>query len=627
MTLTSIATVSLSGSLEAKIDAIAKAGFDGIEIFESDLLGCFLSPQQIRELCEERFLSIDLFQPFRDFEGVDEVLFAENMRRAESKLELARTLGAPCMLLCANVATATRPDLDVITAQLRALGDLAQGYGVRVAYESLAWSKYVPTYEKAWEVVEAVDHPCVGLCLDSFHLFSSTSTLDGISKIPGEKIFFCQLADAPALSLDPLSWSRHHRLFPGQGNFDLVGFTDAVIKAGYEGPLSLEVFNDVFRQSDPRRTAIDAQRSLRYLQDVVRRGADDYPEAPHLRLDRLTPVPPAERFDFIEIRSGEDPELLKTLEAMGFDHAGRHRTKPVDLWKQSDVHLIVNEAAPTDSTPTVAAIGVPVESSDAAARRAEQLLAPPVPRVTGADEVLLPAVRAPDSTEVYFCEAHPDGPPTWRREFGDGQVESGPHSDLSDAGIVEIDHLALAQPWQHFDEAVLFYRSMLGLEPDESVDVPDPNGLVRSQVMASASGGIRLAFNVLPTSLSVGSQGPAHRNTEHIAFRSDDLLETARVLRSRGLETLEIPDNYYADVRARFGLETSRIEEMREANILFDRDGSGTFMQLYTRAIGNIFFEVVQRTDGYSGFGAANAPIRRAAQSRVAQDGAGTTGA
>ena len=186
--------------------------------------------------------------------------------------------------------------------------------------------------------------------------------------------------------------------------------------------------------------------------------------------------------------------------------------------------------------------------------------------------------------------------------------------------------MALAQPWQHFDEAVLFYRSMLGLEPDESVDVPDPNGLVRSQVMASASGGIRLAFNVLPTSLSVGSQSPAHRNTEHIAFRSDDLLETARVLRSRGLETLEIPDNYYADVRARFGLETDRIEELQAANILFDRDGSGTFMQLYTRAIGNIFFEVVQRTDGYSGFGAANAPIRRAAQSRVTQSVATTPG-
>jgi len=242
--------------------------------------------------------------------------------------------------------------------------------------------------------------------------------------------------------------------------------------------------------------------------------------------------------------------------------------------------------------------------------------------VTGTDEVLLPAVRAPDSTEVYFCESHPDGPPTWRREFGDGQPAPGVHPGLSDAGIVEVDHLALAQPWQHFDEAVLFYRSMLGLEPDEGLDVPDPNGLVRSQVMASATGGIRLALNVLPTSLAAGSQSPAHRNTEHIAFRSDDLLETASVLRSRGLQTLEIPDNYYADVRARFGLDAHVIEEMQGANILFDRDGDGTYLQLYTRAIGNIFFEVVQRTNGYSGFGAANAPIRRAAQNHATRNAA-----
>ena len=610
--LTSIATVSLSGGLEAKIDAVAKAGFDGIEIFESDLLGCFLDPRQIRALCEERLLSIDLYQPFRDFEGVSDDLFAQNMRRAESKLELARTLGAPRMLLCANVATATRPDLDVAVAQLRALGDLAQQYGVRVAYEALAWSKYVPTYEQAWEVVEAVDHPFVGLCLDSFHLFSSTSTLERITTIPGEKIFFCQLADAPALSLDPLSWSRHHRLFPGQGNFDLVGFTDAIMSAGYQGPLSLEVFNDVFRQSDPRRTAIDAQRSLRYLQDVVRRGTDDPIGSSHERLHRLTPVPPAERFDFIEIRSGKDTELLRTLQAMGFDHQGQHRTKPVDLWTQRDVSLIVNDTASTASEPTIAAIGVPVVSPEAAARRAEQLLAPAVPRVTGSDEVLLPAVSAPDSTEVYFCDTHPDGPPTWRREFGGGEAGAG----LSDAGIVAVDHLALAQPWQHFDEAVLFYRSMLGLLPDESLDVPDPNGLVRSQVMASSSGGIRLALNVLPTSLATPSQPPARGNTEHVAFRSADLLETSTILRERGLESLEVPDNYYADVRARFGLPIDRVEALQAANILFDRDASGTFLQLYTPTIGNIFFEVVERVDGYAGFGAANAPIRRAAQTR-----------
>jgi hypothetical protein len=54
-----------------------------------------------------------------------------------------------------------------------------------------------------------------------------------------------------------------------QGGFDLPGFTRAVCASGYRGPLSLEVFNDVFRQADPRRTAVDAMRSLIALEDAV----------------------------------------------------------------------------------------------------------------------------------------------------------------------------------------------------------------------------------------------------------------------------------------------------------------------------------------------------------------------
>src|SRR5690349_22864179 len=69
--------------------------------------------------------------------------------------------------------------------------------------------------------------------------------------------------------MDVLQWSRHHRLFPGQGTFDLTGFVQRVLAAGYTGPLSLEVFNDVFRQADPRRTAIDAMRSLVSLEDSL----------------------------------------------------------------------------------------------------------------------------------------------------------------------------------------------------------------------------------------------------------------------------------------------------------------------------------------------------------------------
>ena len=69
--------------------------------------------------------------------------------------------------------------------------------------------------------------------------------------------------------MDVLQWSRHYRCFPGQGGFDLAHFLAAVLGAGYRGPLSLEVFNDVFRQADPDRMAIDAMRSLLLLEEAT----------------------------------------------------------------------------------------------------------------------------------------------------------------------------------------------------------------------------------------------------------------------------------------------------------------------------------------------------------------------
>ena len=148
---------------------------------------------------------------------------------------------------------------------------------MRVSYEALAWGRHVNTYERSWEIVRRADHPALGLCVDSFHILSRGSDPAGIRDIPGEKLFFLQLADAPHLDMNVLQWSRHHRLFPGQGAFDLPAFLGHVLVAGYTGPLSLEVFNDVFRQADPRRAAVDALRSLLALDEAVQDDLADDP--------------------------------------------------------------------------------------------------------------------------------------------------------------------------------------------------------------------------------------------------------------------------------------------------------------------------------------------------------------
>jgi len=268
-----IATVCLSGPLERRLAAAAAAGFDGIELFEPDLTGSRLCPVQVRDLAGELGLAIDLFQPFRDFEGVTSARLACNLSRAQATFDVMAQLGADTLLVCSNVAPDAIDDDGLAADQLGALADHAHERGIRIAYEALAWGRHVSEYDHAWRIVEAADHPALGTCLDSFHILARGTDLTTIAEIPADKLFFCQLADATDLAVDVLRWSRHHRCLPGQGAFDLVGFTARVLQIGYDGPLSLEVFSDALRHADPERVAQDARRSLAALEEQLRAPA------------------------------------------------------------------------------------------------------------------------------------------------------------------------------------------------------------------------------------------------------------------------------------------------------------------------------------------------------------------
>ncbi|OKH67989.1 4-hydroxyphenylpyruvate dioxygenase [Mycobacterium sp. SWH-M3] len=579
---TSIATVSLSGSLVEKLHACAAAGFDGVEIFEPDLIASDHSPEEIRHLARRLGLSLDLYQPLRDLEGVDQATFTDNLRRAAATFATARRLGIGTVLVCSNVATATIDSDRVSADQLRCIGDLAAGYDIRIAYEALAWGRYVDDYRRAWRIVELADHPNVGVCLDSFHVLSRGHDPAAVEQIDGDKIFYLQLADAPALSMDVLSWSRHHRLFPGEGAFDLTGFVRHTLAAGYTGPLSLEVFNDTFRQTDPRRTAVHALRSLLWLQDQI--------------THTLTEAEPPTGFDFVEIKAEDTGDVEVLLGQLGFVSRGRHRSKAVSLWSAGHARVVLNEQQARDQAPHVAAVGLQVPDAAATTKRAAELMAPVAYRRTYAAEQPFGAAVAPDGTELFWTTE-----PTWVHEFERGHADTAPE--------MRIDHINLTQPWQTAEDAVLFLTSVFGLTADAPADVPGPTGLVRSQVMRTPDSSVRLPLNVAPHSLD-GAVLP-----QHVAFACADVMALARTAATAGLDFLPVPDNYYDYLSGRFGLADDTVAELRELNLLYDRatDG-GYFVHFYTRTVGSVFFEFVQRFDGYDGYGTDNAPVRLAAQ-------------
>lgn len=273
MTRTSIATVCLSGTLEEKIDAVAAAGFDGVEIFDADLLAAPSAPREIRERCADLGLRIELYQPFRDLDSTDPARLAANLRRLDDQLDVVAELGTDLLLVCSSVAADAVTDDGRLAEQLHTAAERAATRGVRLAYEALAWGTCVRTHRRAWDVVRRADHPACGVCLDSFHVLARKDDPAGIREIPAGKLFAVQLSDSLDRDGDVIEWSRHHRLFPGLGTWDLAGFVEHVRATGYAGPLSLEVFNDGYRHADPRRIAAAARRSLRSLIDPLRAAA------------------------------------------------------------------------------------------------------------------------------------------------------------------------------------------------------------------------------------------------------------------------------------------------------------------------------------------------------------------
>ena len=608
-----LATVCLSGTLEDKLAAAAAAGFHGVEIFENDLVTSSTPPAGVARIAADLGLSIDLYQPFRDFEAVPEPQLRDNLRRAERKFDVMEQLGTDMMLVCSSLSPDGVDDDGLAADQLTELAERAGRRGLRVAYEALAWGRHVSTWDHSWRIVQRSGHPALGICLDSFHILSRSADASGVEEIPGEKIFFVQLADAPRLSMDVLQWSRHHRLFPGQGAFDLVAFVSAVLAAGYRGPMSLEVFNDVFRQADPWRTAVDAMRSLLVLDEGLSRG-EGPPAAPELH---------GHAFTELAVDGVSGPEVAAALAALGFTHTGQHRSKPVQLWEQGDARVLLNAAVVrAEQEPGLAEIrALAVESADpeSSAARASALLAPAVPRRRGRAEADLTAVRAPDDTELFFCRPGGYG---WRDDF----LPTGAPDD-GGAGLLHTDHVSLSQPFDHFDEAGLFYRSVLGLLEDASGEFAAPYGLIRTHAMRDAARRVRIVLSV--ALLRRGEWAPRVPDPQHLAFGTDDIAATAAHLQRSGAPLVPVPQNYYDDLDARLGLSPELLELLRGAGALYDRNPEGEFMHLYTEVLGGrVFFEVVQRIGGYRGYGEVNAPVRMAAhrRQRLARDGSVAAG-
>lgn len=608
-----IATVSMSGDLRSKLEAIGRAGYDGVEIFENDLLSFDGPPGELRELCQRLKLDIVAFQPFRDFEAMPEPQRRRNFERADRKFELMEALGAEFLMVCSNVSPHCVDDLDRAATDLRELAERAHARGLRIGFEALAWGRHIKDYRDAWEVVKRANHPALGVVLDSFHILAPGYEVDTMATIPADKIAFVQIADAPALDMDVLQWSRHFRCFPGQGRLDLPAFMRALAHTDYDGPLSLEIFNDAFRAAPAEATARDGLRSLVWLEQMAADAPWSHAAAPAVDYDGV---------HFIEFTLDEDSAapLGKFISALGFQHIGRHRSKNVELWRQGDINLVLNFE--TDSFAhtfrllhgiSVCAVGFRVGDLNRAIERAESYNASLFRGPVGQGEMEIPALRGIEGSLVYLVDDEKALDVQWQTDFN---LFAGQEQDV-EAELTRVDHLSYVLSSTQLLSWLLFHRTVFGFEAGSEHEIADPHGLILSQAVTSPNGAIRIPLNAssaqdtLPGRFLFEHQG----GVQQIAFATQHIFDAVDAMRVRGLPMLHIPDNYYDDLGARYPLDDELLEAMRVRDILYDQNEDGEFMHAYTETfMGRFFFEIVERRGNYAQFGVVNAPIRLAAQ-------------
>ena len=614
---TAIATVCLSGTLDEKLAAIAAAGFKNVELFENDLLSFSGKPAEVRRMFGDLGLEIVTFQPFRDFEGMPGAQRDKAFSRAERKFDLMQELGCDLLMVCSNVSPDALGGIDRAAEDFHALGERAGRRGLRVAYEALAWGRHVNDYRDAWEVVRRAGHPAVGLTLDSFHTLVRRTELRTMRSIPRDRIFLVQMADAPLLEMDFLSWSRHYRCFPGQGELPIGDFMQALGATGFDGLLSLEIFSDRFRAGSARSVAVDGRRSLLVLTDELEAQP------------KLPPRVACHGVEFIEFAVDEKARggFEDSLDALGFSRAGQHRSKAVTRWRQGGINIVVNAEADGFAHSYqilhgsgVCAIALRVDDAAAAIARAVALLDQPFHQAIGPGELDIPAVRGLGGSLIYFVDGRTDR--LWDVDF---LPLADPGAALPGSGAHTVDHVQQAMRYEEMLSWLLFYASLITLEKTAVVDVVDPGGLVQSQALTAPDGALRLAFNASQSQQTLASRFLTDRfgaGFHHAAFATDDIFATAASLQARGVALLPIPGNYYDDLEARSDLSTEELGQLKRFGILYDKSPQGEFFQLYTGELleGGFFFEIVERRGDYAGFGAINAPIRLAAQTLLHQE-------
>jgi 4-hydroxyphenylpyruvate dioxygenase len=324
-------------------------------------------------------------------------------------------------------------------------------------------------------------------------------------------------------------------------------------------------------------------------------------------------------FEFIEFASPVPGVLEPVLAMMGFTHVANHRSKQVQLYRQGEINLIVNNEPHSvgsyfaaEHGPSVCGMAFRVANAQHAYARALALGAQPVEIPTGPMELRLPAIKGIGGAPLYLIDRYGEGSSIYDIDF---VFLEGVDRHPRGAGLKVIDHLThnvyrgRMAYWAGFYEKLFNFRELRYFDITgeytglTSRAMTAPDGLIRIPLNEESSRG---AGQIEEFLLQFNGEG-----IQHVAFLTDDLIATWDALKALGMRFMTAPPaTYYEMLEERLPGHGEPAQELRNRGILLDGASDAgdrrLLLQIFSETVlGPVFFEFIQRK-GDDGFGEGN---------------------
>jgi len=245
------------------IKLLGEAGFEGVEL-QRELIAEYAKEAGLGGLksllAESNVAPAGVMAfPFKPFGDRTQELAA-----VEENADVAARLGTSTLLCFIGEAPPDEADreqrMQLAGDAARQYGEAASRHGCSIALEPIGAAAFMSTPEEALEIASRSGCDNVGIMMDTFHYFKSRVGADRVRQIPVDKLLIVHINDCEDRPLEELG--DHHRVYCGSGILPLGEYLGALKDIGYDGYLSVELFNRAYWEDDPANVIRQAKEGL-----------------------------------------------------------------------------------------------------------------------------------------------------------------------------------------------------------------------------------------------------------------------------------------------------------------------------------------------------------------------------